>query len=224
MATAKPGRCAASAFAPGYGSNTTSEPGTRRSPSALSAALNVLEAQAQFDGPERQVSVRVAEHDGLIYLDLADEFWRCIEIGPAGWRIADDVPVRFRRPAACCRCRSRHAAGRSRSSAIVESSASRTTSSLVSWLLGALRAGGPFPLLAISGEQGRPRPCSRKCCGRWIDPSVAPVRALPREDRELFIAAHNGHVLAFDEYGCCADASPPSLYDPAVLHRVFVLR
>jgi hypothetical protein len=48
------------------------------SPAALNAALNVLEAQAQFDGPVRKVSVRVAEQDGLIYLDLADEFWRCI--------------------------------------------------------------------------------------------------------------------------------------------------
>jgi hypothetical protein len=31
-----------------------------------------------------------------------------------------------------------------------------------------------------------------------IDPNVAPVRALPREERELMIAANNGHVLAFD--------------------------
>jgi hypothetical protein len=57
----------------------------------------VLEAQAQFDDPERMVSVRVEEHDGRIYLDLADEFWRCIEIGPYGRRIAEDPPVRFRR-------------------------------------------------------------------------------------------------------------------------------
>ena len=71
------------------------------SPAALNAALNVLEAQAQFDGPQRKVSVRLAEQDGLIYLDLADEFWRCVEIGPNGWRIAEDPPVRFRRwPAA----------------------------------------------------------------------------------------------------------------------------
>jgi hypothetical protein len=37
--------------------------------------------------------------------------------------------------------------------------------------------------------------------GRWIsliDPNTAPLRALPREDRDLFIAATNGHVLAFD--------------------------
>jgi hypothetical protein len=69
------------------------------SPAALNAALIVLEAQAQFDGPLRKVSVRVAEEDGLLYLDLADEFWRCVEFGPDGWRIQEDPPVRFRRSA-----------------------------------------------------------------------------------------------------------------------------
>ena len=67
------------------------------SPAALNAALNVLETQAQFDCLQRKVSVRLAEHDGLIYLDLADEFWHCVEIGVNGWRIAEDPPVRFRR-------------------------------------------------------------------------------------------------------------------------------
>jgi hypothetical protein len=31
-----------------------------------------------------------------------------------------------------------------------------------------------------------------------LDPNTAPLRALPREDRDLFIAANNSHVLAFD--------------------------
>jgi hypothetical protein len=31
-----------------------------------------------------------------------------------------------------------------------------------------------------------------------IDPNVAPVRSAPREERDLFIAASNGHLLAFD--------------------------
>src|SRR5262249_52505014 len=35
-------------------------------PAALNAALNALEAQAQFDGPELKVSLRLAEQDGLI--------------------------------------------------------------------------------------------------------------------------------------------------------------
>jgi hypothetical protein len=31
-----------------------------------------------------------------------------------------------------------------------------------------------------------------------VDPNAAPARTLPREDREMFTAANNGHVLAFD--------------------------
>jgi hypothetical protein len=73
---------------------------TRDVPSAaaLNAALNLIEAQAQFDGPERGVHVRVAEHAGRIYLDLADAAWRAVEIAPQGWRVITDPPVRFRRP------------------------------------------------------------------------------------------------------------------------------
>ena len=40
------------------------------------------------------LSVRLAERDGLIYLDLADEFWRCVEIGANGWRIPPSGQLR----------------------------------------------------------------------------------------------------------------------------------
>jgi len=42
----------------------------------------------------------VAEHAGHIYLDLADEQWRAVDIGPDGWRVIGRPPLRFRRPAA----------------------------------------------------------------------------------------------------------------------------
>jgi hypothetical protein len=69
---------------------------------------------------------------------------------------------------------------------------------VVAWLLAALRPGGPYPLLAISGEQGSAKTVLSKMLKALIDPNVAPVRALPREERELMIAANNGHLLAFD--------------------------
>jgi hypothetical protein len=69
---------------------------------------------------------------------------------------------------------------------------------VVGWLLAALRPGGPYPLLAISGEQGSAKTVLSKLLRALIDPNVAPVRALPREERELMIAANNGNVLAFD--------------------------
>ena len=68
---------------------------------------------------------------------------------------------------------------------------------VVAWLLVAtLRARGPYPLLALSGEQGSAKSCQK--CSRPCDPNVAPVRALSREERELMIAANNGYLLAFD--------------------------
>ena len=66
------------------------------------------------------------------------------------------------------------------------------------WLLAALRHGGPYPLLAVSGEQGSAKTVLSKILRALIDPNAAPVRTAPREERDLFIAAGNGHLLAFD--------------------------
>jgi len=73
--------------------------GDAASAAEIRSALDLFEVRAQFDGPERAVSVRIAEHAGHIYLDLADEHWRAVEIGPDGWRVIGCPPVRFRRPA-----------------------------------------------------------------------------------------------------------------------------
>jgi hypothetical protein len=64
--------------------------------------------------------------------------------------------------------------------------------------LGNASGGGPYPLLAISGEQGSAKTVLSKLLKSLIDPNVAPVRALAREERDLVIAANNSHVLAFD--------------------------
>jgi hypothetical protein len=69
---------------------------------------------------------------------------------------------------------------------------------IVAWLRAVLRARGPYPLLAISGEQGSAKTVLSKLLKALIDPNAAPVRALSREERELMIAANNGYLLAFD--------------------------
>jgi hypothetical protein len=71
--------------------------GAAASAATIRSALDLFEAKAQFDGPERAVHVRVAEHAGPTYLDLADDCWRAVEIGPRGWRVVGSPPVRFRR-------------------------------------------------------------------------------------------------------------------------------
>jgi hypothetical protein len=87
------------------------------SPAALNAALNVLEAQAQFDGPQHKVTVRLAEHDGLII-----SIWRMSSGAASKSAPTDGGLLRILRSGsaaapACCHFRSRCGAdqlGRSR--------------------------------------------------------------------------------------------------------------
>ena len=87
---------------------------TAASAAEIRSALDLLEAHAQFDGRERAVHVRLAEQDGRIYLDLADECWRAVEIGPDGWCVIGSPPVPSAERRACCRFRYRSAAARLR--------------------------------------------------------------------------------------------------------------
>ena len=48
------------------------------------------------------------------------------------------------------------------------------------------------------GMQGSAKTVLSKLLRALVDPNVAPVRALPPEERELMIAANNGQSLAFD--------------------------
>ena len=161
--------------------------------------LDLLEARAQFDAPERSVHIRVAEHAGRIYLDLADDHWRAVEIGPDGWRVNGSPPVRFRRPAGMLPLPVPEHGGSIEALLPFLNLSSRNDFVLVvAWLLAALRSRGPYPLLAISGEQGSAKTVLSKMLKALVDPNVAPVRALPREERELMIAANNGYLLAFD--------------------------
>ena len=69
---------------------------------------------------------------------------------------------------------------------------------IVAWILAALRNKGPYPVIVLSGEQGSAKSSFSAILRALLDPNAAPLRALPREDRDLFIAATNGHVLTFD--------------------------
>jgi hypothetical protein len=166
---------------------------------ALQSALGVIEAKAHFDAPKRAVYVRVGSLDGRMYLDLADDSWRAVEIGPDGWRVVAAPPVRFRRARGMLALPVPARGGSIdllRRFVNVRSDTDYVLA--VACLLAALRERGPYPVVALSGEQGSAKSTFSKIFRALIDPNTAPLRALPRDDRDLFIAASNGHVLAFD--------------------------
>src|SRR5262249_49473865 len=174
---------------------------TKGAPSgqAMQDALGVIEAKARFDSPEREVHLRVAAAGDKIYLNLSDDRWRAVEISANGWRVVDNPPVHFRRTAGMLPLQPPVPGGSIEELRPFLNLKEESGFVLaVASALGMLRGKGPYPLLALAGEQGAGKSTFVAVLRSLVDPNSAPMRAFPRDDRDLFIAANNAHVLAFD--------------------------
>ena len=189
----------------------------------MAEALALAEARA-LAAEGLAVSLRVAEAEGCVYLDLADDRWRVVEIDAHG--------VARARPGTCTVSQGRRDVGIACSwsagsvddlRGFVNVEDDRAWRLLVGWLLMSLSPRGPYPVLVLGGEHGTAKTWTANCLRELVDPNEAPNRAEPREPRDLMIAARNGWILAFDNIsasrtpgsrtGCAAwrqaAASPP---------------
>ena len=66
-------------------------------PEALRSAVRTLAAAAQQEGPQYDVHVRVAEHEGSYYLDLANDEGYVVKFNSEGGKLAGP-PHKFVRP------------------------------------------------------------------------------------------------------------------------------
>ena len=177
------------------------ETGKPISPLNLQNALIIFQAEAEYNGSEEQVYIRYANHGGNIYIDLANKSWEQIEITKGqGWKIiaASESPVKFRRVKGMAPL------------PIPSKKASFTPLKTffhfeeedyiltIAWLIGSMNPKGPFPIMALSGEQGTAKSTTSRILKDIIDPSTTPLISLPRNERDLAIAADGTWSLLFD--------------------------
>lgn len=165
---------------------------------AMAETIDLIEAQA-LEAKQVDVHVRVAEHEGHVYIDLCDPAWRVVEITPAGWTIVARPPVAFRR-----------APGMLALPAPVRGGSLDTLRTFINladdyawrllkhWLLMTVHPLGPYPVLSLTGEQGAAKSTTATVLRNLVDPNSAPLRSEPREPRDLMIAANNGRIITLD--------------------------
>ena len=174
---------------------------TGRAPAkeALTQALGTLDAAARYEGEVQEVHIRRAAFRGRYYLDLADERWRAVEIDIDGWRIVEEPPVRFERTKGMLPLPEPVPGGSIDELRPLLNTARESDFVLVvSWLVGALRPMGPYPVLAIVGDPGATKSTTARVLRALIDPNRAGLRSVPREERDLWIQARKSATLAFD--------------------------
>ena len=173
--------------------------GVAPSNTALQEVLRTAEARARYDGVQRAVHVRVGGDNGNIYIDLADADWRAIRIDANGWSIDKRPKVRFVRHDGMLSLPTPiHGGSINKLRDFVNVKTDDEFILIVAWILAALRDVGPYPVLAASGEQGSAKSTLMEIVRALIDPNAANLRAPPRDDRDLYIAAGKAHVLAYD--------------------------
>ncbi len=174
------------------------EQGKALNSEALAAAVNLVEANALFKGEEHPVYVRLAEHEGNVYLDLCNSKWQAVQITAEGWRIIDDPPVRFRQSRGMLALPAPEPGGSVellRGFLNLDDNAWRL---VIFWLVATLRPRGPYPVLALFAEQGSGKSTIGRLLRELVDPNSAPLRAEPSDGRDLMIAANNSWCLAYD--------------------------
>ena len=173
--------------------------GTMPSQKTLKEELRILEGKARFEGPELPVHLRIAELEDRLYLDLANPAWEVVEITAQGWRVIDNPPVKFRRPSSMCALPHPLPGGTIEElRSLVNIGSEDDWRLLVSFLVSTFRPQGPYPVLVLHGPQGAAKSTVTKLVRALIDPNHAPIRKVPQSERDLFISATQGWVLAFD--------------------------
>lgn len=166
---------------------------------ALNDALTTIEGRALFEGPEHKVHVRIAEHDGAIYVDLADDKRQIVKITSGGWEIMQDAPVYFRHPKGLNALPVPLRGGSLQEfRQFINVDGENAFTLLMAWLVAAMRPNRPTPILALSSEQGSGKSTATRLLRMMIDPNLALIRSAPREPRDLMIAASNAQIIALD--------------------------
>ncbi|MBD1913608.1 MULTISPECIES: hypothetical protein [unclassified Leptolyngbya] len=179
----------------------------------LNQVLSVLEWKAISKGDHREVALRLAKHEGLIYFDLGRSDWKTVEISPGGWGLIDskDCPVRFIRPDTLLECPIPERGGNLEELREFLGLEGEPWVLVASWLLYAYFPLYSHPILICHGEQGAGKTSTAKFLKRLVDPGKAPLMPKIADLRDLAIQCRNRWVLAFDNLSGLSPESSDAL-------------
>lgn len=164
----------------------------------LNQVLGLLEGRAIFLGEEREVFLRIAEWEGKVYLDLARDDWKAVEIDTEGWRLVSEPPVRFHQVNNLLALPQPQKGGSLAELRELVNMDDGAWVLAINWLLFSFYPKYPHPILVLYGEQGTGKSYTANLLKALIDPGKAPLIANVADLRNLAIAAENRWVLAYD--------------------------
>jgi hypothetical protein len=165
---------------------------------ALTQAINTLESKTHHESDKRDVFVRVAEHDGHVYIDLGNDDWEVVKVGPEGWCIVRDAPVRFQRNSAQLPLPTPIGGGGLDNLKSFLGLSFDNWVIVLLWLIQAIKPEAEYPILVLTAPPGTGKSAITEALKTLIDP--APVLMIPSvgDIRNHAVTCKNRHVIAID--------------------------
>jgi hypothetical protein len=157
--------------------------GKAPSAEALRETLDTLCARAQHEGKLGKVGTRVLRFEGNIYVFVADEQWRVIEITGGRWRILAEAPALFIKTRGMRALPMPVADGDLRELKNLLHVSKEHWILITAWLLGALHPEGPYVILCLHGEHGSAKSTIARALRELVDP-FTPLTSLSPQGRE----------------------------------------
>ena len=174
-------------------------------PASFATAMEEIKATAMLEGLVEEVHLRVAGHDGKVYVDLCNEKWEAVEISTEGWKImpSDEVPVKFVRSNAMRELPHPRAGGSveelRQMLTLPEENSEESWSLILAWVMQALTpCEGDYPILVLLGGHGTAKSTHTEMLRELVDPAVVEHERTYHEVRQVYIDVTTSRLLALD--------------------------
>ena len=171
---------------------------------ALSSAINVLEHMA-MQGPMRTLHTRIAFHNDVYWLDLANPFCQAVRITKDRWTVENDPPPIFRRYAQQAALPTPTPGGDPWRILNFLNVSERDRQLVLVDICTKLVPDIPHPVDVVYGPQGGAKTTFCEFVKGLIDPSVVASRSIPYDENELIQALDHNYVSCFDNVSAISD-------------------
>ncbi|WP_022669773.1 toprim domain-containing protein [Hippea alviniae] len=180
-------------------------------PKVADNVIFTLDSIISNESKEEDVFYRVAYYNGNIYIDLADEKWRVIEITPNSWRILDKSPVNFIRYASTLSLPEPKESGNVNRLKEFLNIDDEGFNVIVGFLLNVLSPNENHIGMILTGEQGSTKSTMAKMIKSVVDPDIKQKLSTLKSEEDLIIAASRSKVVVVDNISKCSQNFSDSL-------------